>query len=147
MAGDSFYRSVAAEDSDDESRPPPPPPPQQKPKVTLIPVAPPKKPNPGFAGFFQRCKADAEARRGGGRIDLTKPAGGLVDLTIPRVEPTNPNRKPAAIFQQGYRPPPAPKKGKAGKVREELRECVVRNGTTGQFEYVDRDGKRTPCDN
>ena len=164
MAKDSFYRMVAADDDDGggtDTLPFPVAAPAGKPvaaaaagaanKVTLIPVKPAPSAGRGgaattYAGIFDRCQAMAKARRvqqQSGTVDLTRPE--VVDLVKPRVVPTPPHRKPAAIFQHRYVPPPKPVVGK-GKPKEELRECVVRNAKTGLFEYVDRDGKRTPCD-
>ena len=148
MEADSFYGRAAADDDGDgddtDPRPRAPPPP-----VRLIPVAPPPEPprGAGLATIFQRCRAQAAERRagraGGASVDLTREE---VDLTRPVVRPTPPVRQLAPIFQRGAAAAAPVAKGKRGKAKEEARECVVRNARTGQHEYVDRDGKRTPCD-
>ena len=106
-------------------------------RVKLIPVQAKAGGKAGLASIFQRC----QARQGGGkRVDLTRET---VDLTKPRVHPTPPKRELAPLFRKGFQSVPSAKKG---KTKEEPRECVVRNARTGAHEYVDKDGKRTPCD-
>jgi hypothetical protein len=106
-------------------------------RVKLIPVQAKAGGKAGLASIFQRC----QARQGGGkRVDLTRET---VDLTKPRVHPTPKQRELAPLFRKGFQSAPSAKKG---KTKEEPRECVVRNARTGAHEYVDKDGKRTPCD-
>ena len=122
--------------------------------VTLVPTKAPigdgaKK---GVAAVFGLCKALASERAQRNRscpIDCDAPP--VLDLTKPRVRPTESQRSLAPIFAKGgsSRAAPLPPKGKGKKksvvVKEQPVDCVVR-GRDGLNYFVDASGKRTPCD-
>jgi hypothetical protein len=135
-------------------------PPQGKPAaaaaaaaVTLIPAKSGAGGGGGgkMAAVFGMCKALAKERddRNAARpIDCDRPP--LVDLTVPRVQPTGAKRMLASIFQGKGCPGSAfAAKGRGGKAaaapKEQPKDCVVR-GRDGATYYVDAAGKRTPCD-
>ena len=105
-----------------------------------------------WTDLFGMCQALTKERAQRNRsrpIDCDAPP--VLDLTKPRVHPTESQRSLAPIFAKGgsSRAAPLPPKGKGKKksavVKEQPVDCVVR-GRDGLNYFVDASGKRTPCD-
>ena len=127
--------------------------------VTLVPTKAPVdgatrwKPGEGrLALVFDMCQAKASEREQRNRsrpIDCDAPP--VVDLTKPRVRPTESQRSLAPIVARGgsSRAAPLPPKGRGKKksvvAKEQPVDCVIR-GRDGLNYYVDASGVRTPCD-
>ncbi len=105
-----------------------------------------------WTDLFGMCQALTKERAQRNRsrpIDCDAPP--VLDLTKPRVHPTESQRSLAPIFAKGgsSRAAPLPPKGKGRKksvvVKEQPVDCVVR-GRDGLNYFVDASGNRTPCD-
>ena len=105
-----------------------------------------------WTDLFGMCQALTKERAQRNRsrpIDCDAPP--VLDLTKPRVHPTESQRSLAPIFAKGgsSRAAPLPPKGKGKKksavAKEQPVDCVVR-GRDGLNYFVDASGKRTPCD-